>query len=103
LAGLLFGFLRFLWLFLLQLLLYLSHPQEVKGWVLGLSENNLSHVVEPDLAVIILEEIDPHLKDFLLEEFLDEVANLDAHTLAVGLRVILPEQFLYLFRDIIAC
>lgn len=88
---------------MLHLLLYLSHPQEVKGWGLGLPENNLPNVVEPDLAVIILEEIDPHLEDFLLEEFLDEVANLYTHTLAVGLRIVLPEQLLNLFRDIIAC
>jgi hypothetical protein len=81
----------------------LSHPQEVKGWGLGLPENNLPDVVEPDLAVIILEEIDPHLEDFLLEEFLDEVANLYTHTLAVGLRIVLSEQLLNLFRDIIAC
>jgi hypothetical protein len=81
----------------------LSHPQEVKGWGLGLPENNLPDVVEPDLAVIILEEIDPHLEDFLLEELLDEVANLYTHTLAVGLRIVLPEQLLNLFRDIIAC
>ena len=84
-------------------MLYLSHPQEVKGWVLGLSENNLPNVIEPDLAVIILEEINTHLKDLLLEELLDVVANLDTHTLAVGLRVVLPEQLFYLFGDFIAC
>lgn len=94
LAGLLFG-LR--WLFLLHLLLDLSHPQEVKGWGFGLSEDNLSNVVEPDLAVIVLEEIDTHGEDFLLEELLDEVANLHTHTLAVGLRVILFQQILNLF------
>lgn len=92
-----FGFLCPLWLFLLQFLLYLSHPQEVEGRILGLPENNLPNVVEPDLAIIILEEIYRHLEDLLLEELLDEVADLDAHTLAVSLRVILLEQLLYLF------
>lgn len=81
----------------------MSHPQEVKGWGLGFPEDDLPDVVEPDLAIIILEEIDPHLEDFFLEELLDEVANLDTHTLAVALRVVLPEQLLNLFRDIIAC
>ena len=88
---------------MLHFLLNLSHPQKVKGWGLGLPEDYLPDVVEPDLAVIILEEIDTHLEDFLLEELLHEMANLDTHTFTVGLRVVLPQQLLNLFRDIIAC
>lgn len=65
-----------------------------------MSAEDVGRVEHPHLLVIILEEVQVHMKYFNLMHCLSIISHLQSHSLAIELRVVLSESLLYFLVDL---